>query len=233
MNKQKILNFIKKPLGASLITGILCFSIGAILMSDNNKVKELNEENLKLATKLETETSSKDNTIKELQSKVNEAKPWFDQQENERKQQEEARQAEEKEKAQKAAEENAKLEAEEKAKLAAKGVDTSALKSTLETEFKKQFNGEIKNTTLTSLNVNENLGTSSNKDVIVLANLKWTTRNSEKLTREILDMYGGHLAAKIAPSLANGSELVLFWKAEYTGLDIKQTYTIKDGKAFK
>lgn len=90
----------------------------------------------------------------------------------------------------------------------------------------------ITNTKLDSLNVNENLGTDSEEDVIVLANLSWSTKNLEKMTREMLEMYSNHLAAKLAPKLADGSEIALFWYAEYTGLNIKHSYYVKNGNAY-
>lgn len=179
-----------------------------------------------------------------MQSKVDEAKPWFDKKEEERKA-EEARLAEEKakkeaeEKAKQEAEEQAKKEAAEQAKkeaealALAKGVDTDAVKKTANSVIKKELGDQVTNTTLDSLQVNENLGTDSNKDVIVLTNLSWSTKNSEKMTKEMLKMYSDHLAAKLAPELAEDSEIALFWKAKYTGLDIKHSYYIKSGNAYK
>lgn len=81
-------------------------------------------------------------------------------------------------------------------------------------------------------NVNENMGTDSEEEVIVLAYLSWSTKNLEKMTREMLEMYSNHLAAKLAPQLSDGSEIALFWDAEYTGLSIKHSYCIKNGNAY-
>lgn len=90
----------------------------------------------------------------------------------------------------------------------------------------------LKNTTLNRLTINENMGTDYDKDVIVLAYLSWSTKNLEKTTREMLEMYSNHLAAKLAPNLEDGSEIALFWDAEYTGLSIKHSYYIKNGNAY-
>lgn len=84
-----------------------------------------------------------------------------------------------------------------------------------------------------SLGVNENLGTDLNEDVIVLVDLSWSTKNTEKTTREMLEMYSDYLSASISSELADGSEIALFWNAEYTVLDIKHSYYIKNGNAYK
>lgn len=98
------------------------------------------------------------------------------------------------------------------------------------------INSEIsynfKNTTLNRVTINENMGTDYDKDVVVLAYLSWSTKNLEKTTREMLEMYSNHLAAKLAPNLEDGSEIALFWDAEYTGLSIKHSYYIKNGNAY-
>lgn len=96
-----------------------------------------------------------------------------------------------------------------------------------------ELTSKITNTTLDSLQINENLGTDSEEDVVVLANLSWSTKNLEKTTREMLEMYSDHLAATLSSSLAEGSEIALFWEADYTGLNIKHSYYIKNGNAYK
>jgi len=244
MNKEKILELLKSKIGVVLVSGIICFALGGAIFSDNKTVATLKQENSDLTSEYESELAEKDTKITKLQSKVDEAKPWFDKQEEERKA-EEARLAEEKskkeaeEKAKQEAGEQAKKEAAEQAKkeaeslALAKGVDTDAVKKTANSVIKKELDNQVTNTALDSLQVNENLGTDSNKDVIVLANLSWSTKNSEKMTKEMLKMYSDRLAAKLAPELAEDSEIALFWKAEYTGLDIKHSYYIKSGNAYK
>lgn len=244
MNKEKILELLKSKIGIGVISGVICFALGGAIFSDSKTVATLKQENSDLVNEYKSELANKDIKINELQSKVDEAKPWFDKQEEERKA-EEAKLAEEKakkeaeEKAKKDAEDQAKKAAEEQAKkeaealALAKGVDTDAVKKTANSIIKKELGDQVTNTTLDSLDVNENLGTDSNKDVVVLAKLSWSTKNSEKTTREMLEMYSDHLAAKLAPELAEGSEIALFWKAEYTGLDIKHSYYIKNGNAYK
>lgn len=102
MNKQKILKFIK----SRIFIGIACFVIGGAIMSDSTSIAQL-EDSVATLTQQATE---KDSQIKELQDKIDEAKPWFEMQEEERKAEEE-RIA--KEKAEREAEEEAARKEEE------------------------------------------------------------------------------------------------------------------------
>ncbi|MBP3916192.1 hypothetical protein [Clostridium sp.] len=237
MNKEKIIKILSSNISVGIITGLLCFTLGGLIFSDGKKISALEEENLILAAKCESDILQKDAKIKELEAKIEEAKPWFEMQEEariaEEKARKEAQEKEAEEKARKEAEEKARKEAEEKAREEAEVVDTDKVKRTVSNIIKKELADQVKNTTIDSLQVNENLGTDSNKDVVVLGNFSWSTLNTEKLTREMLEMYSDHLSAKLAPELADGSEIAFFWKAEYTGLDIKHTYTIKGGSAYK
>lgn len=105
--------------------------------------------------------------------------------------------------------------------------------NTVNSIIRKELGGQITNTILTSVTVNENLGTEAENDVIVLANLSWSVKNREELTREMLEMYSDHLAVKIASELEDGSEIALFWDATYTGLNIKHSYYVENGNAYK
>ena len=124
-------------------------------------------------------------------------------------------------------------EAEEQVKIDNQGVDTTQVKTRVNSIIMRELNDSITNTTLKSVQINENLGTDANNDVVVLVNLSWSTKNLEKMTREMLEMYSDYLAATLSSELAEGSEIALFWKAEYTGLDIKHSYYIKEGNAYK
>ncbi|MGL4569638.1 MAG: hypothetical protein ACRCVJ_01070 [Clostridium sp.] len=240
MNKEKILKLLKSKIGIGVISGSICFALGGAIFSDSKTITTLKRENSDLVSEYKSELANKDIKINELQSKVDEAKPWFEKQEEDRKIQEAKlaeekvkKEAEEQAKEAKEAEEKAKKEAKEEAEALAKGVTTDAVKKTADSIIKKELDDKVTNTTLDSLQVNENLGTDSNKDVVVLANLSWSTKNSEKTTKKMLEMYSEHIAAILAPELAEGSEIALFWKAEYTGLNIKHSYYIKNGNAYK
>lgn len=113
------------------------------------------------------------------------------------------------------------------------GSNTDDVKEVVSAVISRELREEVTNTTLNSLQVNENFGTDATNDVIVLANLSWSSRNSEKMTREMLELHSNNLAVELAPQLADGSEITLFWKAEYTGLDIKHSYYVRGGKAYK
>ena len=219
MDKEKILKLLKSKIGIGVISGVICFALGGAMFSDSKTVAALKQENSDLVNEYNSELADKDTKINELQSKVDEAKPWFDKQEEERKAEEA-----------KLAEEKAKKEAE----ALDKGVDTDAVKQTANSIIKKELDDQIADTILDELRVNENSGTDSNKDVIVLANLTWRVQKVlKKTTIEMLEMYSDHLAAKLAPELAEGSEIALFWNAEYTGLDIKYSYYVKNGNAYR
>lgn len=222
----------KEKLKINIVIGALCFALGAVVFSDSKTVTTLKQENSNLVSEYESKLAKKDAKIDELQSKVDEAKPWFDKQEKEQKAEQAKKEAEEK--AKKDAEEKAKKKAEEQAnkEAEAKGVNTDDVKERVNSIIEQELGDPVSSTTLESLNVNENLGTDSNKDVVVLANLSWSRKNYEGTTRQMLKMYSDNLAATLAPELADGSEIALFWHADYTGLDIKHSYYIENGTAY-
>ncbi len=108
----------KQILKSKITIGVVCFFIGAFIMADGESTPvespEMKEEIETLSVKVETLEGEK----KELQAKVDEAKPWFEMKEEERKAEEERLAAEKaaEEAAEKARkEEEARLEAEKKA----------------------------------------------------------------------------------------------------------------------
>lgn len=111
-------------------------------------------------------------------------------------------------------------------------VYTDTIKEIADSIISRELYNNLTNTTLDLLRVNENMGTDSEEDVIVLADLSWSTKNLEKTTREMIEMYSDHLAANLAEELADGSEIALFWDAEYTGLSIKHSYYVENGNAY-
>lgn len=174
----------------------------------------------------------KDKEIETLNAKIDSAKPWFEKSAEEQKaiEEESARKKAEQEEVERLAKEK---EAEEQAKKDALGVDTDEVEQIANSIIMGELGDSITNTTLESVQVNENAGTDSNKDVIVLANLSWSTKNSEKMTREMLEMYSDHLATNLSSNLPEGSEIAIFWNAEYTELNIKHSYYIKNTNAYK
>ena len=55
----------------------------------------------------------------------------------------------------------------------------------------------------------------------------------EASDKEICLSGGNWILTRSSFTAAEGSEIALFWKAEYTGLDIKHSYYIKNGNAYK
>lgn len=68
-----------------IFIGIACFIVGSAIMSDSDSITKLEDS----VVNLNQQVTEKDSTIKELQVKLDEAKPWFEMQEDERKAQEE------------------------------------------------------------------------------------------------------------------------------------------------
>ena len=130
--------------------------------------------------------------------------------------------------------EEAKVKAEAEAKIQASKPDITGIKTKVQDILNQELAGDIENTIINNITINENLGTEDNtKDVIVLVDLTWSTLNGEKSTRSMIDMYGSHIAAKLAPILSEGSEICTFWDATYTGLQIKHATYVKNGGAYK
>ena len=145
MNKEKIFKILK----SKIFIGIICFILGGIIMSDSTSVAKL-EESVETLTQQAIE---KDSTIKELQVKVDEAKPWFEMKEEERKAEEERLAKEKAEK--EAQEEQARKEEEAKQqnkigekiifKYGSKGEFALTIDSVQLTSERNQFADPVKN----------------------------------------------------------------------------------------
>lgn len=91
-------------------------------------------------------------------------------------------------------------------------------------------------THISSMEVNENLGTEEENDYIVLAYLTWDVKNKAETTKEMLAMYSEDFAARIGNEIPNVSEFTVFWKVPYhseTENVIKYSYTRKDGEMYQ
>lgn len=71
----------------------------------------------------------------------------------------------------------------------------------------------FKGTDIDKIAVNENLGLEDGS-FIVLPHLTWNVKNKEKMTREMLEQYSDHLAAKLAAE-SDVSEITIFWEVPY------------------
>ncbi len=90
---------------------------------------------------------------------------------------------------------------------------------------------DIKNTEVREIKVNENLGLEDGS-YIVLPHLTWEVSNKAKTTREMLEQYSDHLAAKLADE-TDISEVTIFWEVPYHLEDsnaAKFSYTREDDK---
>lgn len=85
-------------------------------------------------------------------------------------------------------------------------------KDKIENFVKKIIQDDFNDTKVSQLMINENLGLDDGS-YIVLPHLKWDVQNSKKTTRDMLEMYSDHLAAKLADY--NVSEVTVFWEVPY------------------
>ncbi len=93
-----------------------------------------------------------------------------------------------------------------------------------------------KSTTVSNITVNENLGTDTEGDYILLVDLTWDVKNSKDTTKKMLAMYSQDFAARVGTDLQNVSEVTAFWKVpHYSKTDnvVKYTYTRKDNGMYQ
>lgn len=93
-----------------------------------------------------------------------------------------------------------------------------------------------KSTTVSNITVNENLGTDTEGDYILLVDLTWDVKNSKDTTKKMLAMYSQDFAARVGTDLQNVSEVTVFWKVpHYSKTDnvVKYTYTRKDNGMYQ
>lgn len=127
MKKEKIKKFLKSKVGACIITGLIAFNVGAMMMASDTSSPSTTEVN-----SLKTSLSEKEEEIERLQAKVDEAKPYFDMNaEEQAKLEEQAK----KEKEEREAREKAEAEANAQAEIAAKTVQLSSGNYVAGTDF--------------------------------------------------------------------------------------------------
>lgn len=105
------------------------------------------------------------------------------------------------------------------------------LNNILKNQFKDNITGEA---TLDGIrvNINGSINSLSYDDCIVLVDLTWKQTNSINMTRKMVELYSNQFAIEIAKELENQSEIVFFWKAEYTDMSLKHTYSVVNKKAY-
>jgi len=100
----------------------------------------------------------------------------------------------------------------------------------IESDVNNIVDEDLDNTSITELRINEDASTDEER-YIVLVDLEWDFKNKPNTTKDMLDMYSDHLAAKMADNDLI-YELVLFWEVPYHKEDdtiLKRTYENKDG----
>jgi len=85
--------------------------------------------------------------------------------------------------------------------------------SKIEKVVKGVVDSDLNRTTINELTINEDASVDEER-YIVLVNLKWDVKNTANMTKDMLDMYSDHLAAKLADD-KNVHELVIFWEVPY------------------
>ncbi|MCZ2258074.1 hypothetical protein [Sporosarcina sp. G11-34] len=141
-----------------------------------------------------------------------------------------AKEAEEKVAAELKAKEEALMAESEKKKAEEKAATkVKAKEETLKTEVPKKENGRdltltktVKSIVKEDFNkvatskvlVNDNMESDTENNFIVLPHLKWDVKNGAKSTREMLEMYSDHLAAKLADE-SDVKEITIFWEVPY------------------
>lgn len=83
-------------------------------------------------------------------------------------------------------------------------------------------------TDIDSITINDDLGTDTPEDYIVLVNLTWNTMNSGKTSKEMLKMYSDDLAATLYEGTPAVQEVVVFWTVPYlNNANAKRAYERK------
>lgn len=93
-----------------------------------------------------------------------------------------------------------------------------------ETNLKDDISFEVKsvirnstsrtNVSITSISINENLGTDEENDFVVLAYLSFDVKNKPNTTKEMLTLLNNEIGVNMA-EIDNISELTIFWEVPY------------------
>ena len=89
---------------------------------------------------------------------------------------------------------------------------------------------EYHNSVIDRITINDDLGTEDENDYIALVYLTWNTKNSGKLSKEMLKMYSDDLAATLANENDTVQEIAIFWTVPYLNDTAKCSYErVPDG----
>lgn len=105
--------------------------------------------------------------------------------------------------------------------------------NSIDTHLNKIVSTDLDNVSVTDLRINNDASVDEER-YIVLVDVEWDMKNRPKTTKEMLDMYSDHLAAKLSDEELI-YELVLFWTVPYHKENdsiLKRTYENKEGNMY-
>lgn len=191
MNKQKLTEFFKSKKGVCVVVAIVCLILGGSIEKSNSdkRIKDMEE-------KYNSQISLLNKKNEELNSKLDEAKPWFEMSDAQKKAKEEElkkqKEAEEKEAAEKAAAEKKAKEEEEK-----KGYDTGITYENLARTpddylgKKVKFNGKVIQVMENDEETQIRLAVNDNYDTILYLGIpKTLTTNNRILENDEITIMG-------------------------------------------
>ena len=79
-------------------------------------------------------------------------------------------------------------------------------------------------TTIDSITINDDAGTTAPDDYIALVNLTWSQKNSQETTEKMLDMYSQDMAARIYKDSPKIQEICIFWSIPYLNASAKWSF---------
>lgn len=79
-------------------------------------------------------------------------------------------------------------------------------------------------TTIDSITINDDAGTTAPDDYIALVNLTWSQKNSQETTEKMLDMYSQDMAARIYKDSSKVQEICIFWNVPYLNASAKWSF---------
>ena len=89
-------------------------------------------------------------------------------------------------------------------------------------------------TDISSITINENLGTDADDDYVVLVRVIWNQKNSGKMSKTVLKLYSDDLASMIAEKFPNVQEIAIFWTVPYlNNANAKCSYERKNGSMYE
>lgn len=87
-------------------------------------------------------------------------------------------------------------------------------------------------TDISSITINDDLGTDEDGDYIALVYLTWNVKNKPDTTKDVLAMYSEDFAARIGTDILDVSEFAVFWTVPYyseTDTAVKYSYERVEG----